>query len=117
DKYIVYDVLNFDIDVTMEGETLGLKLGYKIGKSNVNEAPNFVIGIPNEADVIKFQDLMIFDVEITEEDLVLEEEIVVEEVVEEVAEEVTEETTEEAVQETQEEQESTETTEEAAKEQ
>lgn len=117
DKYIVYDVLNFDIDVTMEGETLGLKLGYKIGKSNVNEAPNFVIGIPNEADVIKFQDLMIFDVEITEEDLVLEEEIVVEEVVEEVTEETTEESTEEAVQETQEEQESTETTEEAAKEQ
>lgn len=58
DKYIGYDVLNFDITLTNEGESLGIKFGYKFGKSKVNETPNFVIGIPSGDKVIKIQDLM-----------------------------------------------------------
>lgn len=61
EKYIGYDVLNFDIDFTMEGETFGLKINYKMGKSNVNEKPNFVIGIPDATKIIKFEDLINFE--------------------------------------------------------
>lgn len=95
EKYIVYDVLNLDIDITAEGEELGFKFGYKFGKSKVNEAPNFVIGIPKEADVIKFEDLFQFDAEFSDEEYIFEEEYVVEEEVEETAEETTEEAAEE----------------------
>lgn len=58
DKYIGYDELILDVNFTFEGKTYGLKLNYKFGKSKVNEKPNFVIGIPDTKNVIKFEDLL-----------------------------------------------------------
>ncbi|SOC23476.1 S-layer family protein [Ureibacillus xyleni] len=58
DQYIGYDKFNLDIAITMEGESLGLKLSYNLGKSKVNEAVNFKIGTPKASEVIPFNKLM-----------------------------------------------------------
>ncbi|WP_158674444.1 S-layer homology domain-containing protein [Lysinibacillus antri] len=58
DNYIGYDVVNVDITMTMEGETLGLKLFFDQSKSKVNEQIKFPIGIPSGDNVIPFEKLM-----------------------------------------------------------
>lgn len=73
DKYISYDVFDFNAKVAMEGQTYGLKMNYKMGKSNVNGTPNFTIGIPSEENIIKFEELYNLEDLNIEGDLVEEE--------------------------------------------
>lgn len=63
DNYIGYDVVNVDITMTMEGETLGLKLFFDQSKSKVNEKIEFPIGIPSGDNVIPFEKLMEMEME------------------------------------------------------
>lgn len=58
DNFIAYDLLNLDLDFTVEGQTFGFLFDYDFGKSKINEKVEFSIGIPKEADVISFQELM-----------------------------------------------------------
>lgn len=63
DKYIGYDKFNLDITITMEGESLGLKLSYDLGKSKVNETVDFKLGTPKASEVIPFNKLMEIEAE------------------------------------------------------
>lgn len=58
DDYIAYNLMDIDVDITVEEETFGINLFFNQGKSNINEDVKFSIGIPNEADVIRFQEVM-----------------------------------------------------------
>lgn len=66
DKYIGYDKFNLDITITMEGESLGLKLSYDLGKSKVNETVDFKLGTPKASEVIPFNKLMEIEAEVVD---------------------------------------------------
>ncbi len=55
--FIAYDVMDMDIDFTVEEETFGIKLFYDMEKSGINEDVTFTIGIPNKEDVLTMEEL------------------------------------------------------------
>lgn len=56
DDYIVYDVMDLDVDFKMEEEKLGLSLLYDLKKSNING--DVEVSEPNKADVITYAEFM-----------------------------------------------------------
>lgn len=56
--YLVYSLLNFDVNFAMDDETFGLKLNIDQEKSNINGDVKFLIGTPTSNDIIPFEELM-----------------------------------------------------------
>ncbi|WP_017726189.1 S-layer homology domain-containing protein [Halalkalibacterium ligniniphilum] len=59
--HIAHDVLNLDVDFTIEGETLGLVLNSTQGKSRINLEPEFTYGIPAPEEVVPFEELFLIE--------------------------------------------------------
>ena len=55
DDYISYGEGTIDLAITVEDETLGIKLSIIQSKSNVNEQFDFLIGTPSNENVMKFR--------------------------------------------------------------
>lgn len=55
DKYILSTLMNLDIDLTMEDETMGLKMAMDFNKNNVNEPVQ--ITIPDASETITMEEL------------------------------------------------------------
>ncbi|WP_085991035.1 S-layer homology domain-containing protein [Oceanobacillus senegalensis] len=55
DNQIGYSAVNVDLDITAEGETIGITLSFDQGKSEINEP--VTIETPNEEDVVPFEEL------------------------------------------------------------
>lgn len=63
DKYIVYDLMNIDVDINFAGETFGLKLNSDASKTNINGDIEFKYGIPSPENVISFEELLELELE------------------------------------------------------
>ncbi len=63
DHIIAHNKLNLDLDFTLEGEVIGLKLNSNQGKSRINEEPIFTYGTPDAADVILFEEWLLESME------------------------------------------------------
>lgn len=61
-------LLNADVKLTFEGETLGLTVNANLSKSAVNEEVTFQFDIPADEDTISFDELMEFEEDYYEED-------------------------------------------------
>ncbi|MCG7336871.1 S-layer homology domain-containing protein [Sporosarcina sp. ACRSM] len=66
--FIAYDLMNLDLDITVDEETFGIKISSTQSKSNINGNVPFAIGIPNAADVITSDELeKLFEIEYEDE--------------------------------------------------
>lgn len=57
-NYVPYQELNVDVDITSEGQTGRFGANFIMTLSDINESPEFKIGIPSEDESIKLMELM-----------------------------------------------------------
>ncbi|MBU8881120.1 S-layer homology domain-containing protein [Bacillus sp. FJAT-29790] len=58
DDFIAYNLMDLNLDIKVKEETYGFKLSYDQAKSKINEAVEFQVPIPDEANVISYKELL-----------------------------------------------------------
>ena len=76
DHFIAYNLLDLDLDITVEEETFGIKILSTQSKSNINGDVPFTIGIPDAADIISSDELeKLLEIEYEDEVEIIESEL------------------------------------------